>query len=200
MKGEEVEEKKDTEKRGERERSTGYRRFNLRAMGPVTIWDSEDTGGGNRLPWDRSFSSSFLPALPSHPPHRVRVARIYTWRLLRRCTLVWMEAGHSTAPRTVKRKIYGFRRNSRRSIFEGERRERRAVETREKGGDRREERCARETRRRVKWILCISEAATRFWISIIAPCAIDEDSRDWWCSSSAGPTRSRSPVYKYHPI
>lgn len=122
-----MEEKKDTEKRGERERSTGYRRFNLRAMGPVTIWDSEDTGGGNRLPWDRSFSSSFLPALPSHPPHRVRVAnaRIYTWRLLRRCTLVWMEAGHSTAPRTVKRKIYGFRRNSRRSIFEGEPRERR---------------------------------------------------------------------------
>lgn len=34
---------------GEREKqervwSIGYRRFNLRAMGPVTIWDSGDTG------------------------------------------------------------------------------------------------------------------------------------------------------------
>lgn len=38
-----------------------------------------------------------------------------------------MEAGHSTAPRTVKRKIYGFQKNSLRSILEGggeERRER----------------------------------------------------------------------------
>lgn len=42
---EEEDEEEETEKRGERERSTGYRRFNLRAMGPVTIWDSGDTGG-----------------------------------------------------------------------------------------------------------------------------------------------------------
>jgi len=55
---------------------------------------------------------------------------------------------------------------------------------RERGDDRREDRereerrWARERRGRVKWILCISEAATRFWISIIAPCAIDEERRD----------------------
>lgn len=36
-----------------------------------------------------------------------------------------MEAGHSTAPRTVKRKIYGFQKNSLRSILEGGGEERR---------------------------------------------------------------------------
>lgn len=38
------EEEEEAGERGERERSVGYRRFNLRAMGLVTIWDSGDTG------------------------------------------------------------------------------------------------------------------------------------------------------------
>lgn len=39
-----------TEKRGARERSTGYRRFNLRAMGPGHYMGFWGYGGGNRLP------------------------------------------------------------------------------------------------------------------------------------------------------
>lgn len=68
------------------------------------------------------LSFSFLASLPQ--VFRTD-AKIYTWRLVRRCTLVWMEAGHSTAPRTVKRKIYGFQKNSLRSILEGGGEERR---------------------------------------------------------------------------
>lgn len=142
----------------ERVWSTGYRRFNLRAMRPVTIWDSGDTGEvidyhGTDLsppssllfffllflslffcfpsPYPSPASSTlsslacsfslflFLSFLASLPQVFRTDAKIYTWRLLRRCTLVWMEAGHSTAPRTVKRKIYGFQKNSLRSILEG---------------------------------------------------------------------------------
>ena len=96
--------------------STGYRRFNLRAMGPVTIWDSGDSGEvidyhGTDLPPPSSLFSFRLPspilplALPLFlsrwPPTLASRtdAKIYTWRLLRRCTLVWMEAGHSNAGR-----------------------------------------------------------------------------------------------------
>lgn len=131
-------------KKEERKSSIGYRRFNLRTIGLVTIWDSGDTGevidyhGTDLSPLSCllplfppvSYCSSsclFLILLPSSA--RVADARIYTWRLLWRYTLVWMEAEHSMAPRTVKRKIYGFRRNqSRKSILQDERRERHGEE------------------------------------------------------------------------
>lgn len=68
-----------------------------------------------------------------------------------------MEAGHSTAPRTVKRKIYGFQKNSRRSILSlleggGEKRRRalarKRAERRER--ERREKGNGREARRKVR--------------------------------------------------
>lgn len=80
---EEDDEKKAERKREKRERSTGYRRFNLRAMGPVTIWDSGDTGevidyhGTDLSPPLFSCptsSSSCRPPSP-HPPHRARGRR-----------------------------------------------------------------------------------------------------------------------------
>lgn len=66
------EEEDEAGKRREREeRSVGYRRFNLRAMGPVTIWDSGDTGevidyhGTDLSPPPFSL---LCPALPSPSP------------------------------------------------------------------------------------------------------------------------------------
>lgn len=71
----------------ERVWSTGYRRFNLRAMGPVTIWDSGDTGevidyhGTDLSPpsslfffflplsFSLSFSAFLSPPLHLPPPH-----------------------------------------------------------------------------------------------------------------------------------
>lgn len=140
-------------------------------------------GGGNRLPWDRSSSSFFpfflSPSLP-HPPSRPPTLSVslasYPGLSNRRQNLYLAAATEMhprlnggrafkrRAPRTVKRKIYGFQKNGRRSILQGRKSERQretqgAERERERGTlDERKEKCYRGR----KWESgCVQEGVRR---------------------------------------
>lgn len=83
--------------------------------GPVTIWDSGDTG--EVIDYHRTDLSPSLfspPYLPTHPIERcvANARNLYLAAATEMHPRLNGGRAFNGAPRTVKRKIYGFRRNT----------------------------------------------------------------------------------------
>lgn len=127
--------------------------------GPVTIWDSGDTG--EVIDYHRTdlSPSLFSPPYPSHPPHRALRSQRQKF-IPGGCygdapSSEWRQGIQRRPANCETKNIWFPKEHNRRSILS------RASET---GGREMWEKGGNPARREegVKWILCISEAATPF--------------------------------------